>query len=165
MLVEQWPGMSYLPLPSAIQAQGIYAATRYLEDFLANNPPFIPPINMLLRCFRIQLLAVRDVAAGIYDVYEERFLAQGGAIRRARLRRAFLYAQRLLAQRHSHIAVDANQIADAAEVTLREAAAVLTSVRLMEETQAADCIERYRSELPLRSALDWFIEQRRFKRN
>lgn len=165
MLIEQWPGMSYLPLPSAIQAQAIYAAARYLEDFLAECPPFIPPINVLLRRFRVQILAVRDVAADTYDAYEKRFLAQGGAVHRARLKRAFLYAQRLLARGHSHIEVDPGEVADATAVTLLEAGAVLKSACLMQKTQAVERVEKYRHELPLRSALDWFIKQRRFKRS
>jgi hypothetical protein len=157
--------MSHLPLPSAIQAQGIYAAAKYLEDFLAECPPFIPPINILLRCFRVQILAVRDVAADTYDAYEKRFLAQGGAVHRARLKRAFLYAQRLLARGRSHIEVAPGEVADATAVTLLEAEAVLKSACLMQKTQAVERVEKYRYELPLRSALDWFIEQRRFKRS
>lgn len=39
---------------------------------------------------------------------------------------------------------------------------VLEGAKLMRETQTAERIEKYRSGLPLRSALDWFLERRRF---
>lgn len=162
LLIEQWPGMSYLPLPSAIQAQRIYAASKYLEDFLAVSPPFVPPMGILLRVFRIQIRALRDVASDIFDAYEKGFLAQGGAIRRASLRRAFLCAQSVLARKHSAFEGAVEHVADAADVSLRDSAMVFKSAQLMHETQTAESIKKYRTQLPLRSALDWFMEQRRF---
>lgn len=167
MLFDQWPGMSYLPLPSAIHAQRIYVASRYLEDFLALDPPFFPPMNILLHCFHIQLLALRDVAAQVFDVYEEHHLRHGSQFRRARLRSAFLCARRVLNHpvrnnRNPDFRRQTKSVASLTGVSLEDAAMVLEGAKLMWETQAAERIEKYRSELPLRSALDWFLERRRF---
>jgi hypothetical protein len=167
MLFDQWPGMSYLPLPSAVHAQRIYVASRYLRDFLALDPPFFPPLNILLHCFHIQLLALRDVAAQVFDVYEERHLRHGSQFRRARLRSAFLGARRVLNHpirnnRKADFGRQTKSVAIRTDVSLEDAAMVLEGAKLMRETQTAERIEGYRSELPLRSALDWFLEQRRF---
>jgi hypothetical protein len=53
-------------------------------------------------------------------------------------------------------------VASQTDVSLEDAAMVLEGAKLMRETQTAEQIEGYRSELPLRSALDWFLERRRF---
>jgi len=53
-------------------------------------------------------------------------------------------------------------VASQTDVSLEDAAMVLEGAKLMRETQAAERIKKYRSELPLRSALDWFLERRRF---
>jgi hypothetical protein len=166
MLVEQWPGMSYLPLPSAVQAQKIYAASKYLEDFLALDPPFVPPMNILLSRFHIQLRALRDVAVDLFDTYEERYLRQGGPIRRARLRGALLCARKVLAQRvrrgGSIFGRQVKKIAGLTEVSLQDATTVLKTAQLMQEAEVAERIEKYCAQLPLRSALNWFLERRRF---
>ena len=167
MLFDQWPGMTYLPLPSAVHAQRIYAASRYLGDFIALDPPFFPPLNVLLRGFHIQLRALRDVAAEVLDIYDERYLDQGKTPRRALLRSAFLCARRVLDRSSgSPTAMDlemlAKRVARQAGVCLEDAAMLLKGAELMRETQVAERIEKYRSELPLRSALDWFLERRRF---
>lgn len=167
MLFDQWPGMNYLPLPSAVHAQRIYAASRYLEDFLALDPPFFPPLNILLRCFHIQLLALRDVAAQVFDAYDEHHLRHGSQFRRARLRSAFLCARRVLdhpvrSNKRPDFGRQTKSVASQTDVNLEDAAMVLEGAKLMRETQAAERIKKYRSELPLRSALDWFLERRRF---
>jgi hypothetical protein len=166
MLFDQWPGMSYLPLPSAVHAQRIHAASRYLEGFLALDPPFLPPMSILLLCFHIQLLALKDVAADIFNAYEERYLSQGSRSRRARLRRAFLCTRRVLVHPCKRGLSDFNRqaksVARLAEVSLEDAVMVLEGAKLMRETQTVELIEKYRAEFPLRSALDWFLKQRRF---
>ena len=166
MLFDQWPGLSYLPLPSAIHAQRIHAASRYLEDFLTLDPPFFPPMNILLLCFHIQLLALKDVAGDIFNAYEKCYLSQGSFSRRARLRSSFLLARRVLAHPCRSGVPDshrqAKSLARLAEISLEDAAMVLNGVKLMKETQTAELIKEYRSELPLRSALNWFLEHRRF---
>lgn len=166
MLFDQWPGMKYLPLPSAVHAQRIHAASRYLEDFLALDPPIFPPMNLLLRCFHIQLLALRDVADDIFSTYEERYLSQGSCIRRTRLHRSLLAVMRVFADQgkkrpeiHNE---QARNIARDTKVSLEDVAMVLETVKMMRETQAAERIAAYRAELPIRSALDWFLERRRF---
>lgn len=166
MLFEQWPCMTYLPLPSAVQAQRIYAASKYLKDFLALEPPFLPPMKLLLRCFHIQLRALRDVASDTFDFYERRYLDQGGAIRLARLRRAFVCAQRTLVKSGKkgdlNFVSEVKKIARLVDVTRGEAAIVLRTAKIMRATQVTKNLDRYRAELPLRSALNWFIDQRRF---
>lgn len=167
MLFDQWPGMTYLPLPSAVNAQRIYVASRYLGDFIALNPPFFPPIKILLRGFNIQIRALGDVAGEIVDAYDERYLDQGTMSRRSLLRSALLCARRAL-YRPKGGPIAANfemlkkRVARQAGVGLEDAAMVLGAAELMRETQVAERIEKYRSELPLRAALDWFLERRRF---
>jgi len=56
----------------------------------------------------------------------------------------------------------AKSVASQTDVSLEDAAMVLEGAKLMRETQTAERIEKYRSGLPLRSALDWFLERRRF---
>ncbi|MBB6186673.1 hypothetical protein HDE77_001023 [Rhodanobacter sp. MP7CTX1] len=166
LLFDQWPGMSYLPLPSAVHAQRIHAASRYLEDFLALDPPFLPPMNILLLCFHIQLLALKDVAADIFHAYEERYLSQGSRSRLACLRSSFLCARRVLIhpcrRGFPNLNRQAERLARLMEVSLQDATMVLEGAKLMRETQTEEMIEKYRSGLPLRSALDWFLERRRF---
>jgi hypothetical protein len=158
--------MSYLPLPSAGHAQGIYAATRYLVDFLAEDPPYLPPLNLLLRCFHIQILALRDVAADVFDVYERRYLDQGSKLRLAQLQSSFLCARRVLGQsirrRNLDFERQTKSIARLTVVSLDDAVMVFKTAQLVEVTQASDRIDSYRAELPLRTALGWFLEQRRF---
>jgi hypothetical protein len=159
--------MTYLPLPSAVHAQRIFAASRYLQDFIALHPPFFPPLNILLRGFHIQLLALRDVAAEIVDAYDERYLDQGTVFRRSLLRGAFLCALRVL-DRSSGSPIAANfemltkRVVRQVDVCLEDAAMLLRGAELMRKTQIAERIEKYRSEIPLRAALDWFLERRRF---
>jgi hypothetical protein len=167
MLFDQWPGMTYLPLPSAVHAQRIYAASRYLEDFVALDPPFFPPLNVLLRGFHIQLRALRDVAAEMVDTYDERYLDQGTMSRRSLLRSAFLCARRVVDRSGgsplaANFEVLTKKVARQADVCLEDAAMLLRGVEMIRETQIAERIEKYGSELPLRAALDWFLERRRF---
>jgi hypothetical protein len=166
MLFEQWPGMSYLPLPSAIHAQRIHAASRYLEDFFGLDPPFLPPMNMLLLCFHVQLRALKDVAAEIFNSYEERYLNQGSLARRAQLRSSFRCAWRVLGHPVRSGLPDFNKqaksVARLTEVSLEDAVMVLKTAKMMQETQTAERINAYREELPIRAALDWFLERRRF---
>lgn len=166
MLFDQWPGMSYLPLPSAAHAQRIHAASRYLEDFLAFDPPFLPPLNILLHCFHIQLLALKDVAADIFNSYEERYLSQGSRTRRTRLRNSFRCAWKVLGHPVRKGLPDFNQqtksVARLSGVGPEDAAMVLKTAKMMQDTQTTERIDAYREELPIRSALDWFLERRRF---
>jgi hypothetical protein len=122
-------------------------------------------MNILLLCFHIQLLALKDVAANIFNAYEERYLSQGSPPRRARLRSSLLCARRVLAhpcRGLSDFNRQSKSVARLAEVSLEDAVMVLEGAKLIEETQTAELIEKYRAELPLRSALDWFLERRRF---
>jgi hypothetical protein len=167
MLFDQWPGMTYLPLPSAVHAQRIYTASRYLRDFIALDPPFFPPINILLRDFHIQSRALRDVSADLVEAYDERYVGQRGMCRQPLLRSAFLCAKRVLdrsggSPTAESFAMLTRSIVSQTGVTLQDAAKVLESAKLMLDSQADDLVERYRAELPLRSALDWFLERRQF---
>jgi hypothetical protein len=43
-----------------------------------------------------------------------------------------------------------------------DAAMVLKTAKMMQDTQTAERIDAYREKLPIRSALDWFLERKRF---
>jgi hypothetical protein len=130
-----------------------------LEDFLAANPPYLPPIDLLLKPFKVENLAVRDASAGLFEQYESRYLAQGTSDYLATLRKTFLCA---LFASHQRFKGSESRKVDIAEMagSNREAASkVFSAYLLVRAPQRLLRIEQYRRELPVRKALHWLLDR------
>jgi TniQ len=163
LLINQWSGLNYVPVPSSTQSRRMYMASRYIEDFCEDNPPYFPPMKILLSHLHVQRLAVRDTCPKLYDGYEDRHASQGASGRQAKLRRAYLYAL--------HITKDANSTAKASASIARKVVAsgeckledardvveaVLTVLRFKKEKR----LDKFRDETSLRDSFDWVMGRR-----
>lgn len=164
LLFDKWAGLTYLPLPSARQAQKIYVAGKCLEDFLQRKPAYLPPMSLLLGGFGVQLLAIRDVVAEAYDFYEAKYLAQGDPVTQKRFRAAYLCAREVINGSSSGCSQDrsdvAARVADRAEVTLILARRAVRSASVVAATQGNEKIKKYEQEMPVEKAVDWFVRNR-----
>jgi hypothetical protein len=164
---EGWAGMDYLPIPTARQAQKIYAAKKCLLDFLESGlPTYLPPMGLLLGGFGVQLLAVRDVATEAYDAYQAAYFRQARFRELKQMRRAFICAAKVVAQARGNDSDNVFKIVDKVEdltgaeppVALRAALSALAVAEVRDKSK----VRAYEAEMTLREAVDWFIESRRF---
>jgi len=160
LLLDHWASASYMPLPPIVQVQRIYMAVRYLEDFLGANPPYLPPIDLLLKPFKVENLAVRDASAGLFDQYESRYLAQGTSDHLAVLRKTFLCALHASHQRFKGSESSKVDLAEMAGSGGEAASKVFSAYLLVRAPQRLLQIEQYRKELPIRESLKWLLERR-----
>lgn len=164
LLFDQWAGLTYLPLPSARQAQKIYVAGKCLTDFLGEKPVYLPPMSLLLGGFGVQLLSIRDVAADAYDSYEAGYSAQGDQVAQRLLRAAYQSARSILSDsvpgtsRGLSSAVE--RVSGRVGVTSVLARHAIRSASAALATQAKAKIQRYEQEMPVEAAVDWFVRNR-----
>lgn len=165
MLFDAWSGLSYMPLPTPRQAQKIYAASRCLEDFLQVRPAYLPPISLLLGRLHVQLLAIRDVAEGAYDFYEDAYSVQGDRPTQRKFRSAYLNAMSVMSAKELRAPGDldriAENVADRAGVTLAIAKHAVHSAAVVREVWAEEVVERYEREMPIEAAVVWFVQNRK----
>ena len=162
LLFDTWGGLDYLPLPSPRQAQKIYVASRCLKEFLRLRPPYLPSLHMLLGGFKVQLLAIRDVAEEAYDTYVMAYSIQGDSSTQHALRAAYVSAMDSLFLRARGSSLDdlALGVARNAKVGIATAKRVALAANAVLKTQAAAVIARYEEEMPPTSSVDWFIQNR-----
>ena len=164
-LFDKWAGLTYLPLPSARQAQKIYVAKKCLMDFLRQKPAYLPPISLLLRGFGVQLLAIRDVAPEAYDFYEAKYSVQGNPVIQKHFRAAYQCANSVIngssSGRSQALSYMVARVAARAEVTSVLAKHAVRSASLAQTTQAMVKIQKYEQEMPVEEAVDWFVQNRR----
>ncbi|WP_414655882.1 TniQ family protein [Frateuria sp.] len=169
LLFDRWGGLTYMPLPTARQAQKIYVASQCMKAYLRERPAYLPPISVFLSRFNVQLLAVRDVAEETYDFYLAAHSVHGDAATQRALRAAYLSATSILAARTQGEPLDAEVVAAMVmrrtEVGLSIARHAVKSAALVRATQAEEVISCYEREMTLDEALDWFVENRQCSRN
>ena len=164
LLFDKWAGLTYLPLPSARQAQKIYVAGKCLTDFLRQKPTYFPPMSVLLGGFGVQLLAIRDIAEDAYDSYEMRYSAQGDQVTQRLLRATYQSARSIINESGSKSRELNRIVARAvgrAEVTSTMARRTVRSASLALATQAKPNIQKYEQEMPIKEAVEWFVRNRR----
>jgi TniQ len=163
-LFDEWSGLRYLPLPHPNRAQRIYVARKCLLDFLARRPTYVPPIDLLLGGFRVQLLAIRDVAVHAYDFYEDRYSIQGSSLTKSLFRAAYLSAMSFVSELPLDTTGDLRRIfakvAARAEVPALMAKRATQSALVALATQSKEKIEAYEREMPVDEALEWFVQNR-----
>lgn len=165
LLFDSWGGLSYLPLPTPRQAQKIYVASRCLMDLLhVRRRQYLPPLFMLLGRFKVQLLAVRDVAPEAYDLYMAKQSAQGAPAIQKKLRIAYTASIEVLSESASEalpeLASEA-RVMSKAKVSYRTAMRAVQSASLVSDTLADGVIKAYEDEMPITAAVEWFVRNRR----
>ncbi|BDU22501.1 hypothetical protein [Dyella sp. GSA-30] len=158
-LFGQWPGLSYLPLPSAYRAQRIYVATRLIGYMVDRNPPYLPPLDLLLKPLRVAEITVRDSSPGAYRDYETLYSKQGDPRHLGDLRRSYLAARHVLnARDRGHESGSLLDIVvDVAKLDITDAIKVLDGASAATDAYAQYRIESYEKELPIRSAVEWVV--------
>jgi hypothetical protein len=120
---------------------------------------------MLLGRFKVQLLAVRDVAEEAYDFYVAAHSVYGDTGTQKALRAAYLAAASILAAQRQGESLDAEmvtaKVVSRTEVESAIARHAVESAALARTTQAEEAISCYERDMPLDKALDWFVENRR----
>lgn len=164
LLFDQWAGLTYLPLPSARQAQKIYVAGKCLTDFLKEEPTYLPPMSLLLGGFGVQLLAIRDIAAGPYDSYEARYSVQGDVVTQRLLHATYQSARNILRDpsrdKSRELRSIVARVAGRAGVTSVLAKQAVRSASASLATQAKAKIQQYEQEMPVEAAVAWFVRNR-----
>jgi len=160
LLIDQWSGLHYLPIPSAAQAQRIYIAYRYLEDFTRANPRYLPPMKVLLGQLPVQKIALRDACTELYDSYEEKYLSQGTWIKKARLLRAFFCALRIMSKdREGSVKPSLKEVATLAECRIEDARLALSAVAIVQKFKIEVRLDRYRREMSPRDSFYWVMSR------
>jgi len=161
-LFDQWAGLNYLPLPSAVQAQSLFVAVSFLRDFVEAKPDYYPSLGLLLRAFHVQSLAVRDLCPELFDGCRKAHYAPGPrkvyALRKACLYALFILDRADRARSSPDEVVD--DVANTSEIDLADAASVVDSCLIVRGLQSDEKICAYRSRMPIRQALEWFVRTR-----
>lgn len=164
LLFDRWAGLTYLPIPSARQAQKIYVAGKCLTDFLREKPVYLPPMSLLLGGFGVQLLAIRDVVVDAYDSYEASYSAQGDVVTQRLLRATYQSARSILSDllpgKTRELSSVVERVAGRAGVTLALAKHAVRSASAALATQDSAKIQQYEQEMPVEAAVDWFARNR-----
>lgn len=158
LLLDFWSDLDRMPLPRAIQAQSVYVAVRCLEEVISASLEYLPPLDLLLSPFNIRDTAVRDAFSGPYDRYEASYIAQESPSQLASLRRAYLFAvcTREAATESDRVEI-ITEIADISGVDLSVAARILSVSSVVRKCQSTESVQKYRSEMPVREAVEWLL--------
>lgn len=160
LLIDLWSGFHYLPIPSATQAEKIYVASRYLEDFLRANPIYLPPMKVLLRDMVVQKIALRDASFDLYDLYEKRFLSQGSWARQDVLRRAYFCALHIIgANEGMRVKSLARKVAALAECSIQDARLVSGAAVIVGRFKMETLLLRYKREQSPQDSFYWVMNR------
>lgn len=166
-LFDQWAGLSYVPFPSALQAQRVYAATKCLDDFLSARPSYLPPIELVLRRFKVQFMAVRDAAFDLFEDYKRRQKGRFCGDSFKKLRRAYLYSLCVLKDvgdvSGKFAAGFLKEVSEGAEVEEKYALMAINAAQKVKMTQSDERVRYYCDLLAPQQAVEWLLD--RWSRN
>jgi len=149
---------------SKSQIRAVIRYARTLRDFLQVRPAYLPPISLLLRRLHVPLLAVRDVVEEACDFYEDAYSVQGDKTTQRRFRSAYLNAMNAMSAKKLH-APDTlehivRNVADHAGVALAIAKHAVRSTAVVQEVWGDNQLQRYKLEMPIEAAVEWFVKNR-----
>jgi len=158
-LIGDWKGFRCLPLPSAVRARRIYVAIRVLEAFVQSNPPYFPPVTVLLKKLSVPVLGVFDADPKAASAYEMRYRDQGDLMRLKSLRAGYFVAINALGAKGMALRDAADCICDVAGLGCDDVQPLLESASIAKDAMRSEVLARYFDEVPLRSAVEWVVER------